>query len=257
MSCAPSANNSLSPCCWMNCCAAGQRLWIFSCSCRKLRGRQHDAADVAHADVSIASLSVNVGRTLSLAMKRPCTWQARMRSSSITGVLVASESSKPSSTALHDRGQIGTRIEQPHLRFHRERVGALLHDAGAFAVVLADDDQRAARDAARSEIGQRVGGDVGSDRGFERDGAAQRVVDGGGQRGGGGRLGRAVFEMNAQLFEDVVGVGEHVHQVRNRRALIAGHVRNAGLQQRLGDRENAFAAKFLAVAEVAASGLPS
>ena len=50
--------------------------------------------------------------------------------------------------------------------------------------------------------------------------------------------------MHAELLEDVVGVGQHVHQVRDRRALIAGHVGHAGLEQRLGDRENALAAEF-------------
>ena len=41
--------------------------------------------------------------------------------------------------------QIGARVEQPELRFHRKGVAALLHDRRAFAVILADDDQRAAR----------------------------------------------------------------------------------------------------------------
>ncbi len=54
---------------------------------------------------------------------------------------------------------------------------ALLHDAGAFAVILADDDQRAAGHAAGSQVGKRVGGDVGADGGLERDRAAQRIVD--------------------------------------------------------------------------------
>ena len=56
---------------------------------------------------SIASFRVNEGRTLSLAAKRPCTWQARMRTSSITGVLEASESSNPFSTALTIDGRLG------------------------------------------------------------------------------------------------------------------------------------------------------
>ena len=120
---------------------------------------------------------VKAGRRLSLATKRPCTWQARMRSSSITGVCVASDSSKPSSTARTMLRQVRPRVEQPHLRLHREGVAALLHDAGALAVVLADDDQRAAGHTARGQVGQRVGRDVGADRGLEGDRAAQRVVD--------------------------------------------------------------------------------
>ena len=54
-----------------------------------------------------ASSMEKAGRRLSLAMKRPCTWQARMRSCSITGVCVASDSSKPSSTARTMLGRLG------------------------------------------------------------------------------------------------------------------------------------------------------
>ncbi len=170
-----------------------------------------------------------------------------MRNSSITGVLVASDSSKPCLHRVHDRGQVRPRIEQPHLRLHRKRVRALLHDAGAFAVVLADDDQRAARHPAGGEVRQGVGGDVGADRRLERHRAAQRIIHGGGERGGGGRFDGAVFEMDAEFVEDVVGVGQHVHQMRDRRALVAGHVRHPGLQQGLGDREDSLAAEFLTV----------
>ena len=74
---------------------------------------------------------------------------------------------------LHDRRKIRPRIEQPHLRFHGERVRALLHDAGAFAVILADDDQRAAGNSAGSQIRQRVARHVGSHCGFERHRSAQ------------------------------------------------------------------------------------
>jgi hypothetical protein len=56
--------------------------------------------------------------------------------------------------------------------------------------------------------------------------------------------------MNAELFENVVGVSEHVHQVRNWSALIAGYVGDAGLEKGFGDGENALAAKFLALAEI-------
>ena len=52
-----------------------------------------------------------------LAGNAPVTWQARMRSSSITGVWLASDSSKPFSTHAHDVRQIGPRIEQPHRDF--------------------------------------------------------------------------------------------------------------------------------------------
>src|SRR5262249_34294877 len=108
-----------------------------------------------------------------------------------------------------------------------EGVAALLHDRGAFAIILADDDQRAASDAAGGEVGERVGGDIGADRRLEGCGAAQRVVDRGGERGGGGGLGGAGLETDAELLQHVVGVGQHVDQVRNRRTLVAGDVGHA------------------------------
>jgi hypothetical protein len=149
----------------------------------------------------------------------------------------------------HDAFEVGARVDQPDLRLHREGMRALLHDAGAFAVVLADDQHRAAGDAARSQVGQRVGRDVGADGGLEGDGAAQRVVDGSGQRGGGGGFRGAVLKVHAELRQDVVGVGQHVHQVRDGRALVAGDVGHAGLQQRLGHGEDAFAAELVALAQ--------
>ena len=56
--------------------------------------------------------------------------------------------------------------------------------------------------------------------------------------------------MDAELVENVLGVGQHIHQMRDRRALIAADIGDAGLQQRLGDRQDAFAAEDLAVAEL-------
>ena len=75
------------------------------------------------------------------------------------------------------------------------------------------------------------------------------IVDRGGERGGGRRLVGARLEADAELLQHVVGVGQHVDQMRDRRALVAGHIGHAGLQQRLGDGEDAFAAEFLAGAE--------
>ena len=40
-------------------------------------------------------------------MNWPCTWQQRMRTCSMTGVFEASDSSKPSSTALTIDGRLG------------------------------------------------------------------------------------------------------------------------------------------------------
>ena len=103
-------------------------------------------------------------------------------------------------------------------------MAALLHDRGAFAVVLTDDNQRAAGDPARGKVGERVGGDVGADGRLERRGAAQRIVDRGGERRGGGGLVRACLEADAELAQHVVRIGEHINEVRDRRALVAGHV---------------------------------
>ena len=56
--------------------------------------------------------------------------------------------------------------------------------------------------------------------------------------------------MHAELGHHVLGIDQHVEQVRHRRALVAAHIGDAGLQQRLGHREDALAAKGLAVAEL-------
>ncbi len=56
--------------------------------------------------------------------------------------------------------------------------------------------------------------------------------------------------MHAEIADDVLGIDQHVEQVRDRRALIAADVAHARLQQRLGDRENTFAMEGLAVAEL-------
>ena len=53
----------------------------------------------------------------------------------------------------------------------------------------------------------------------------------------------------AEFLQDLVGVGQHVHQVRDGRTLVAGHIAHAGLQQGLGDREDALAAELFARAD--------
>ena len=89
---------SLRPRSLMNLTAAGQRSFTFSCSCAKLEGGRTTRL-TSRLGSSIASLTVTGGRLLSLATKPPWRWQERRRRSSITGVLLASESSKPASTA--------------------------------------------------------------------------------------------------------------------------------------------------------------
>jgi hypothetical protein len=55
--------------------------------------------------------------------------------------------------------------------------------------------------------------------------------------------------MHAELAKDVLRVGEHVHQMRDRRTLVARDIGDAAFQKRLGDRQNPFAAEFLAGAD--------
>ena len=81
----------------MNLTAAGQRFVTFSCSCIKLAGGRTIRL-VSRSGFSIASRKVNSGFILSFAINRPCKWQERNRSCSITGVLLASDNRKPIST---------------------------------------------------------------------------------------------------------------------------------------------------------------
>jgi hypothetical protein len=55
--------------------------------------------------------------------------------------------------------------------------------------------------------------------------------------------------VHAQLVEQLARIGQHVHEVRHRRALVAADVGDAGLQQRLGDGEDALAGEGLAGAK--------
>jgi hypothetical protein len=55
--------------------------------------------------------------------------------------------------------------------------------------------------------------------------------------------------MHAEVLHHLLGVGKHVHQMRDRRALVAADIGDAGLQQRLGDCKNALAAKDFAGAK--------
>ena len=55
--------------------------------------------------------------------------------------------------------------------------------------------------------------------------------------------------MDAEIGEQILGVDHDVEQVRNRRALIAADIAHAGLQQRLGDRQDALAVEGIAFAQ--------
>ncbi len=152
----------------------------------------------------------------------------------------------------HDRGQFRARIEQPQRRLERHGVRALLNDAGALAIVLADDDERAAHDAAGGQVGQCVSCDVCADDRLPGDGPAHRIIDRGGEHGGGGRLVGAGFDLDAELGQEVLGLHQHVEQMRDRRALVAADIGDARLQQRLGHGEDALAMESGAVAEAQA-----
>ena len=54
--------------------------------------------------------------------------------------------------------------------------------------------------------------------------------------------------MNAELAEDVLRVGEDVHEVGDGSALVAADIADAGLQQRLGDGQNPLAMEDIPVA---------
>ena len=56
--------------------------------------------------------------------------------------------------------------------------------------------------------------------------------------------------MHPQIADDVLGIDQHVEQMRHRRALIAADITHAGLQQRLGHGENALAVEGVALAEL-------
>jgi len=144
---------------------------------------------------------------------------------------------------VHDGRQIGARIEQPDRGLHRIGVGALLNDARAFAIVLTEHDQGAANDARRSEVRQSVSRDIGADDRFPGHRAAQRIIDRSAEHGGSGGLVSTGLDVHAKLGEEVLGLDHDIQQMRDRRALIAADIAYAGLQQRLGDGEDAFAAK--------------
>ena len=57
------------------------------------------------------------------------------------------------------------------------------------------------------------------------------------------------LEVDAELTEDILRVGEHVHEMGNRGALVAADIADAGLEEGLGDRKDAFAAELLARAD--------
>ena len=57
------------------------------------------------------------------------------------------------------------------------------------------------------------------------------------------------LEDDAEFVEDILCVAQHVDEMRDGGAGIAADIGDAGLQQRLGDGEDAFATERIAVAE--------
>ena len=55
--------------------------------------------------------------------------------------------------------------------------------------------------------------------------------------------------MHAEFREVIMGLHQHVEEVRYRRALVAADIGDAGLQQRLGDGKDALAMKHGALAK--------
>ena len=128
-------------------------------------------------------------------------------------------------------------------------MGAFLHDGRAFTIVFPDDDERAALDPGGSHVGQGIRGHVGADGGFPGHRAAQRVIDGGGQHGGRRGLAGGLFEVYVQLFQNLAGIGKYVDQVADGGPLVAADIGNPGLQQGLGDREDALPVQFPALSQ--------
>ena len=162
---------------------------------------------------------------------------------------------EPLLDGAHHGREAGPRVEEPHLRLQGEGVASFLDDARPVAVVLADHDEGAAGDPGGREVRERVGGDVGAHRGLPHRTAAHRVVDGRGEHGARRRFVRTRLHVHPERIEDFAGVVEHVHHVGDRRPLVAADVGHPGLEQGLGDRENAFPVEHLAVGEAEAAYL--
>ena len=53
--------------------------------------------------------------------------------------------------------------------------------------------------------------------------------------------------MHPQFIQQALGVRQHIHQVGHRRPLVAADVRNPGLQQGLGHREDPLPVEHLSL----------
>ena len=71
----------------------------------------------------------------------------------------------------------------------------------------------------------------------------------GGQHRRGCRFRGVRLIAHTQVRENILGIGQHIHQVADRRALIAADVADPILKQCLGDRQNTLAGEGLALTE--------
>ena len=69
------------------------------------------------------------------------------------------------------------------------------------------------------------------------------------QHCGGGGFGGVRLIAHAQISQQLFGVGQGIHQVADRRALITADIAHARFEQRLGDGEDALAGKLLTLTE--------
>ena len=131
---------------------------------------------------------------------------------------------------VHHAAQIGARVEQDHAGFQGIGMGSLLDDAGPLSIVFTDHHQHTAQHARRRKVRQRIGRHVGADNRLPGHRTAQRVMNRGPQHGRGRSFVGAGFHMHAQLVHVALGLHQHVHQMRDRSALVAAHIGHARLE---------------------------
>src|SRR3546814_15195779 len=107
------------------------------------------------------------------------------------------------------------------------------------------DDEGAARNAARGDVRKSIGGHIGADDRLPGDSAAQRIIDRSREHRGGGCFRGACLDVDIEAFEKGVRVGEHIHEVADRRALVAADVGDPRLEQSLRPREDTYPRKNL------------
>ena len=215
---------------------------------REGRRRQHHAREI-RTRMGHGILDAEIGPLVVLAFEGPGDMAAADAHHQHDRRVRGLGQLEPVADRLNDRGQVRARVQQPELRLHRKGVAAFLHDRGTFAIILSDDDHGAAGDAAGCQIRQCIRGDIDPDRPLEGHGPANRVMNRGCQHGRRRRFIGIGLEAHAKLCHQLFGIGQHVHEVRDRRALIAADIADPRLQQCLGDGENAFTRERFAFAK--------